>query len=81
MGKALACHVPAGSMSASVEHELARADHWLAALLSSSSLPRLHPLPVLGLPGWHAANERPSFYDDPSYFRSRTTQPAPGRPT
>jgi hypothetical protein len=28
------------------------------------------PLPVLGIPGWWAANEAPSFYDDPSVFRA-----------
>ncbi len=28
------------------------------------------PLPVLGIPGWWADNETPSFYDDASVFRS-----------
>jgi len=32
------------------------------------------PLPVLGVPGWWAANESPGFYDDASVFR-----PAPMR--
>ncbi|HET9643858.1 MAG TPA: DUF3025 domain-containing protein [Burkholderiaceae bacterium] len=27
------------------------------------------PLPVLGVPGWWAANDNHSFYDDPSVFR------------
>lgn len=27
------------------------------------------PLPVLGVPGWYAANESPAFYDDTSVFR------------
>ncbi len=27
------------------------------------------PLPVLGVPGWWAANEDPAFYDDTSVFR------------
>jgi hypothetical protein len=27
------------------------------------------PLPVLGIPGWSSANERPAFYDDPYVFR------------
>lgn len=27
------------------------------------------PLPVLGVPGWWAANEDPHFYDDPQVFR------------
>jgi hypothetical protein len=29
------------------------------------------PLPVLGVPGWWAANEDPSFYDDAEVFRPR----------
>jgi len=28
------------------------------------------PLPVLGIPGWWAENEKPSFYDDAAVFRS-----------
>lgn len=27
------------------------------------------PLPVMGLPGWHADNENPVFYEDKSVFR------------
>ena len=29
----------------------------------------LHPLPVLGIPGWTAENENPSYYDDDKVFR------------
>lgn len=29
------------------------------------------PLPVLGVPGWWAANEAPAFYDDAEVFRPR----------
>jgi len=29
----------------------------------------LAPVPVLGIPGWHPANEREAFYDDVGYFR------------
>jgi hypothetical protein len=29
----------------------------------------LAPLPIFGVPGWEAANERESFYDDASVFR------------
>ena len=29
------------------------------------------PLPVLGVPGWHPSTQSESFYEDPSYFRSR----------
>ncbi len=31
--------------------------------------PLLAHLPVLGIPGWWADNEAPSFYDDPAVFR------------
>ncbi len=31
----------------------------------------LHPLPVLGVPGWWPDNERESFYDNTGYFRTR----------
>ena len=27
------------------------------------------PLPVFGIPGWHAGNCEPAFYDDPAVFR------------
>ena len=30
---------------------------------------RHHPLPVLGVPGWWAANQFPDFYDDAAVFR------------
>ena len=29
------------------------------------------PLPLMGIPGWHAGNETFSFYDDPLVFRPR----------
>jgi len=29
----------------------------------------LHPLPLLGVPGWWPANADPAFYDDPAVFR------------
>ncbi|WP_408585383.1 DUF3025 domain-containing protein [Paraburkholderia bannensis] len=32
------------------------------------------PLPVLGIPGWWAANQDPAFYDDTSVFRSGRRQ-------
>jgi hypothetical protein len=76
MGKALLCHDPGGPASrtsatdaASSEAALVRLDRWLATQLAAPSLPRLHALPVLGVPGWHADNEHPSFYDLPRYFR------------
>ena len=46
-------------------------DAWLASDVSASKLsakPFL-PLPVLGVPGWWADNENPSFYRDTLVFR------------
>lgn len=45
-------------------------DAKLAASLHDAWTPsRFHHLPVLGVPGWHAANHDPGFYDDPQVFR------------
>ncbi|MDF2180256.1 DUF3025 domain-containing protein [Aliiglaciecola sp. CAU 1673] len=34
----------------------------------------LHPLPLLGVPGWWPANESPAFYDNQSYFMPKPTR-------
>jgi hypothetical protein len=34
----------------------------------------LHPLPLLGVPGWWAANESESFYENRAYFRSKRSR-------
>lgn len=48
-------------------------DHMLAQSLqhpTTLSDPRtLQPLPILGIPGWHADNRHPAFYDNSQYFR------------
>ena len=31
----------------------------------------LTPLPILGVPGWYAANKNPQFYHDKNYFREK----------
>ena len=52
--------------------DLNELDAWLAAELTAPRLaakPFL-PLPVLGVPGWWAANEDPGFYDDARVFRA-----------
>ena len=66
--KAITAHVyrarPTGS-------SLADLDDWMAADLSAEKLadkPFAH-LPVLGVPGWWAANEEQAFYADTSVFR------------
>ena len=60
---------------------LADIDAWLAADLSAEGLARkpFAHLPVLGVPGWWAANEEPAFYADTFVFRAlrQTTDKSP----
>lgn len=69
--------VPRKSMTAHVyrvltdDRSIDSIDAWLAQDLSADKLaakPFAH-LPVLGVPGWWAANEDPAFYQDASVFR------------
>jgi Protein of unknown function (DUF3025) len=58
----------------------ADADGWLARRCTEQVLAAkpFAPLPVLGVPGWWAANENFSFYDDSLVFRPRKTrEPTP----
>jgi hypothetical protein len=72
VAKALAVDWPSGKLLFSpaereaVDRRLA--DQLLGALREN----RFHPLPVLGVPGWHA-QQTPEFYADPRYFRRRRT--------
>ncbi len=52
-------------------NSLADADHWLARELQPGRWAHkpFTPLPVLGVPGWWAANEDPCFYADAQVFR------------
>ena len=56
---------------------IANLDAWVAADLTRDKLARkpFAHLPVLGVPGWWPANEKPDFYDDASVFRA----PKPAR--
>ncbi|WP_297649968.1 DUF3025 domain-containing protein [Hydrogenophaga sp.] len=51
--------------------DLAAWDAWLCERLSAPMLAAkpFTPLPVLGVPGWWAANEVPAFYADAAVFR------------
>ena len=51
-----------------VDERLARHFGDRANFASPKAMP---PLPVLGVPGWHARTSTEAFYDDASYFRSR----------
>ena len=45
------------------------ANYWKQSLIQSAK--ELKPFPVLGIPGWFADNEQPSFYENTDYFRPR----------
>lgn len=65
------------------EASIAAVDAALATRLEADVLATgmLHPLPLLGVPGWCAANEDPSWYDDPAVFRrERRRSRAAGEP-
>ena len=56
---------------------VANMDTWMAGDLTAEKLagkPFAH-LPVLGVPGWWAANEDPAFYADATVFRAARTTP------
>ena len=42
---------------------------WLMNVDNLSTTRNLHPLPILGVPGWDVRNESAGFYDDNHYFR------------
>ncbi len=60
---------------------IADLDAFVAADLNADKLatkPFAH-LPVLGVPGWHAQNGDPSFYDDAAVFRPLRSGERPGK--
>ena len=64
--KAVTAHVWCLELAAEADEEAAV----LSMLQPERLVARVHvPLPVLGVPGWWAANEDLGFYDDPSVFR------------
>ena len=67
--------VPAGVGNATL-------DAWLAQDLQADKLATkpFSPLPILGVPGWWAANAEPTFYEDTQVFRPRRLRQALERP-
>jgi len=66
--KSITAHVLAAPASLETPEQ---ADAWLANWLDAGRLvPKpFVPLPLLGVPGWWAANEEAAFYDDLAVFR------------
>ena len=58
-------------------------DAWLAHDLQPAKLATksFSPLPILGVPGWWAANANPAFYEDRSVFRPARAAPAQAQAT
>ena len=57
------------------ESQLEEADKLVASHFASrarfASPKTMAPMPVLGVPGWHFAEQDEAFYDDPQHFRSK----------
>lgn len=70
--KSITAHVFAEPVPAALGADLGAWDGWLAERLQPDALARkpFTPLPVLGVPGWWAANEAPDFYADAQVFRA-----------
>jgi hypothetical protein len=51
-----------------------RAAAYFARPDALASTRALHPLPILGIPGWTSANEQAAFYDDAEVFRPGRTR-------
>lgn len=69
--KSITAHVFTEPVPEALGDELAAWDDWLASQLDASAMARkpFTPLPVLGVPGWWAANADPAFYADAAVFR------------
>ena len=68
--KAVTAH--AWPLRLAVDASVTEIDQALSLALDADRLSTraLCPLPVMGFPGWCAANAEPHFYDDPAVFRS-----------
>ena len=71
--KALILPVSPGELALPLFEQVGLLDRRLAARLREpqtlASTRVLAPLPVLGIPGWHAANTEAAYYDDTWQFR------------
>jgi Protein of unknown function (DUF3025) len=73
--KAITAHVYRAQTAMNSIATMDELDRWIAAGLSAETLAvkPFTPLPVLGVPGWWAANENFSFYEDSTTFRPTPT--------
>jgi hypothetical protein len=77
--KALVLRVSPEFFAMPLDLQLVEADGHAAERLAQpfalDSTRMLAPLPILGVPGWEAANEREAYYDDASVFRPGRAKP------
>ncbi len=84
-GQGLILEVPPAYFAQSPDERAVWLDELLAAYLDNPrhclSTRELTPVPLLGIPGWDAANADPAYYDNTKYFRSGRGGPAraPGK--
>jgi len=75
-GKWLGISVAAGFAQLPAKQQLAIVDEKLVEKLTESDLfahkKVLLPIPLLGIPGWHGANQHPEFYQNTDYFRPKS---------
>lgn len=73
-GQGLVVMVEPTFLNLALSDRLAWLDQYLAAYLLNPehcrSTRELHPVPLLGVPGWSADNEHEVYYDNTKYFRS-----------
>jgi len=73
-GQGLVLAVPAEFFNWSIAVQLNYLDERVAEYLDNPEhclSPReLHPVPLLGIPGWSTDNEQAAYYDNTSYFRA-----------
>jgi hypothetical protein len=67
--KAMVMEVTPGLLHGDPEGPLRAADEAAAARWCDATPVRLHPLPLLGIPGWDTGNAESAYYDDPGVFR------------
>jgi hypothetical protein len=72
-------------LAAPFEEQLAAIDAAVARHVSDAGnltvTRELAVVPVLGVPGWCADNEREAYYDDPDYFRVSSSPPLSPSPS
>ena len=74
-GRAVIFPVAADFFASALEQQLQLLDETLADYLNNpqhfNRTVDLAPVPILGVPGWNAENEREAYYENEAYFRVR----------